>query len=115
MMNSHDPPSAMPRTAATVGIRLYFRRCEVCWNFATTASTALQLPACTAVENDARLAPKENGSRVCQMTNPRQFLSASATAASMPSSTSSPIVLDLDLNDTIAISSPVCHTRTASV
>src|SRR5450432_1646930 len=115
MMNSQDPPSAMPRTAATVGIRLYFRRCEVCWNLATTASTASHCPSCTADEKEARLAPKENGSRVCQMTRPRQFFSASAIAASMPSSTSSPMVLDLVLKETIAMSSPVCHMRTASV
>ena len=32
MMNSQEPPSAMPRTAATVGTRLYLRRIAVFWN-----------------------------------------------------------------------------------
>ena len=105
----------MPRTAATVGTRPYFSRCDACWNLATTASISSHRPALIAGSMAARLAPSENGSFVCQMTSPAQSRSASSTARSTPSSTSSPIACCLLLNDTIATSSPRCHIRTASV
>ena len=50
----------------------------------------------------ARLAPSENGSLVCQMTSPAHSPSARSMARRRPSSTSSPIVFALLLNDTIA-------------
>src|SRR3989338_10190495 len=42
--NSQPPPSARPYTAAMVGTCAYLRRCETCWNFATTASTCSTWP-----------------------------------------------------------------------
>ena len=105
----------MPRTAATVGIRLYFSAIAVCWNLATTPSTTDQWPACTAGVTDDRLAPSENGSLVCHSTSAAQSRSARSTAASMPSRTSSPMVFCLLLNDTMPMSSPRCHIRTAGV
>src|SRR3989304_6733939 len=42
--NSQPPPSASPSTAAIVGTCAYLRRCETCWNLATTASTCGTLP-----------------------------------------------------------------------
>ena len=106
----------MPRTAATVGIRLYFsahrRLLELgddAFDHATTG------PPAPPASTDDRLAPSENGSLVCHSTSAAQSRSARSTAASMPSSTSSPMVFCLLLNDTMPTSSPRCHIRTAGV
>src|SRR5438045_7060605 len=86
-MNSHEPPSAIPRTAATVGTAQERSRIAVRWNLAIIPSIALHCPAATAGPIAERSAPSENGSLVCQITTPAKLRSASSSARWTPSST----------------------------
>ena len=88
-MNSQEPPSAIPRTAATVGTRQERSRSDVCWNFFTTPSIPSHCRATAAGAIADRSAPSENGSSGCQITSPAKPRSASSQARSRPSSTPS--------------------------
>ena len=76
MMNSQPPPSAMPRTAATVGTRLYFSRCDGLLELGDdrlrSASHCRALHRGHRPTRDWRRA--KTARRVCQITRPRQLL-----------------------------------------